>query len=79
MVVVTLEPPEFLDKAQMALVVIQREARLVMEAAALQVAAEGHPITYLSVEAQSELFGPVVQEHSHQHERQMSSKYEPLY
>jgi len=33
----------------------------------------------LVVEAQSALSGPVVQDHSRQHERQMSNKYESLY
>jgi hypothetical protein len=71
-----LETPVFLGKAQMALVVKRRH---VLVCAALQVVVVGRALALLFAKAQSELSGPVAQGRSHQHEPQMSNKYEFLY
>ncbi len=71
-----LETPVFLGKAQMALVV---ERRHVLVCAALQVVVVGRALVFLLTKALFALFGPVAQGRFHQHEPQMSNKYELLY
>jgi len=71
-----LETLGILGKAQMALVVKRRR---VLVRAALQVVVVGRALALLFAKALFALFGPVAQGRSHQHEPQMSNKYELLY
>jgi hypothetical protein len=74
-VVDTVETLVFLGKAQMEPGGLRRVALPQV----VRVVVVGRALVFLLAKAQSELFGPVVQEHSPQHERQMSNKYESLY